>query len=106
MRRTLTLLGTLTSVASLRPQPLLTRPPIMATTRCFAAVLMLDADLTALTVVQLKDKLRAAGLPVSGRKAELITRLGGSTNVVSALVSVIPPIVQSAALVQIEACKS
>ena len=34
-----------------------------------------DEDLDSLTVVQLKDLLRAKGLPVSGRKAELIERL-------------------------------
>ena len=34
-----------------------------------------DDDLDALTVPELKERLRAAGLPVSGRKAELIERL-------------------------------
>lgn len=33
------------------------------------------ADLEALTVVELKERLRSRGLPVSGRKAELIERL-------------------------------
>ena len=32
-------------------------------------------ELSALTVVVLKEKLRNAGLPVSGKKAELIARL-------------------------------
>ena len=32
-------------------------------------------DLSLLTVVQLKDRLRDLGLPVSGRKQELISRL-------------------------------
>ena len=32
-------------------------------------------DLSLLTVVQLKDRLRNLGLPVSGRKQELIDRL-------------------------------
>ena len=32
-------------------------------------------DLGVLTVVQLKERLRAANLPVSGKKAELISRL-------------------------------
>mmetsp|Transcript_163972 Transcript_163972/g.299131 ORF Transcript_163972/g.299131 Transcript_163972/m.299131 type:complete len:379 (-) Transcript_163972:139-1275(-) len=36
---------------------------------------MLDGDLNKLTVVKLKDKLRASSLKVSGRKAELIARL-------------------------------
>ena len=35
-------------------------------------------DLASLTVVQLKDRLRNAGLPVSGRKAELIERLSAT----------------------------
>lgn len=34
-----------------------------------------EADLTSLTVPELKDRLREAGLPVSGRKSELIERL-------------------------------
>lgn len=34
-----------------------------------------NTDLNTLTVVQLKDKLRQGGLPVSGRKADLILRL-------------------------------
>ena len=32
-------------------------------------------DLSLLTVVQLKERLRGLGLPVSGRKQELIDRL-------------------------------
>ena len=44
-----------------------------------SAVRMLsDMPLDKLTVVQLKEKLREAGMPVSGRKAELIERLGGA----------------------------
>ena len=34
-----------------------------------------NGDLETLTVVQLKERLRSRGLPVSGRKAELIERL-------------------------------
>ena len=34
-----------------------------------------DVDLSSLTVPELKVKLREAGLPVSGKKAELIERL-------------------------------
>jgi hypothetical protein len=34
-----------------------------------------EADLTDLTVIQLKEKLKEAGLPVSGKKSELIERL-------------------------------
>ena len=36
-------------------------------------------DLSTCTVVQLKEKLRDAGLPVSGRKAELVERLAGAS---------------------------
>ena len=39
--------------------------------------MLASEDLSKFTVVQLKEKLRAAGLPVSGRKAELIDRLSG-----------------------------
>jgi len=34
-----------------------------------------EVDLSEFTVVELKAKLREAGLPVSGKKAELIERL-------------------------------
>jgi hypothetical protein len=34
-----------------------------------------DEDLSALTVPELKERLKAAGLPVSGKKADLIARL-------------------------------
>ena len=47
--------------------------------RSAGAVRMCTSDLSAFTVVQLKEKLRAAGLPVSGRKAELIARLGAGS---------------------------
>ena len=36
-------------------------------------------ELSKCTVVQLKAKLREAGLPVSGRKAELVERLAGGS---------------------------
>nr|AIF08155.1 hypothetical protein [uncultured marine group II/III euryarchaeote KM3_27_D02] len=36
---------------------------------------VVDEDLSSLTVPELKEKLKAAGLPVSGKKAELIARL-------------------------------
>ena len=53
-------------------------PPRIAlvTPRSGAAVLSAVADLSKLTVKQLKEKLKEAGLPVSGKKAELIERLG------------------------------
>lgn len=38
----------------------------------------LKEDLTALTVAQLKERLKAAGLPVSGTKLTLINRLEGN----------------------------
>ena len=34
-----------------------------------------DEDLTKLSVSELKERLKAKGLPVSGKKAELIARL-------------------------------
>ena len=40
-----------------------------------------NVDLTGLTVMELKEKLRNLGLPVSGNKMELVERLGGSMNV-------------------------
>ena len=52
-------------------------PPRIAlvTPRSGAAVGSAVADLSKLTVKQLKEKLKTAGLPVSGKKAELIARL-------------------------------
>jgi len=47
---------------------------------------MVKDDLSSLTVPQLKDKLKSEGLPVSGKKSELIARLSansGSNNQVS-----------------------
>ena len=49
-------------------------PPV-ARLRTAAVVMGQDDPLTRLTVVQLKELLRARGLPVSGRKAELVARL-------------------------------
>jgi hypothetical protein len=37
---------------------------------------MLPAEAQRLTVAELKDMLRQRGLPVSGNKAELLSRLG------------------------------
>jgi len=56
--------------------------------RCFSSVILRSSsradDLEALRVPELKDLLRARGLPVSGRKSELIGRLlleeGGTTD--------------------------
>ena len=72
-------------------------------------------DLSSLTVVQLKERLRAAGLPVSGRKAELIDRLytGGAATPAIAPVAAAPiwspPSADEAAgypPIFIEACRS
>ena len=38
-----------------------------------------DADYDSMTVPQLKDALKEKGLPVSGKKAELIDRLKGGS---------------------------
>ena len=47
--------------------------------RCSLSMMSSGGDLSGCTVVQLKEKLRAAGLKVSGRKAELIARLESVT---------------------------
>ena len=115
MRRALPMLVRLSVVASLQPQPLFRQPRLAAV----AARMLCAEDLSKLTVVALKERLRAAGLPVSGRKAELIVRLGGGgapaaapaaasvfaptaaalSATADALASSFPPI-------EIEACKS
>ena len=71
-----------------------------------SAVRMLsDMPLNKLTVVQLKEKLREAGMPVSGRKAELIERLGGA----GAAPMAAPPAAAAAPIaglsIIVEACK-
>ena len=50
--------------------------PFVLPARRACCVMLSDDDLSAFTVPQLKEKLRSANLPVSGRKAELIARLG------------------------------
>ena len=60
-------------------------------------------NLAALTVPQLKERLRSAGLPVSGRKAVLIERLGGAAAAPS-VEQAAPPAAE--ALVAIEFCRS
>ena len=72
-----------------------------------SAVRMLsDMPLDKLTVVQLKEKLREAGMPVSGRKAELIERLGGAG---AAPMAAPPPATAAAPIaglsIIVEACK-
>ena len=71
MRRPASLLLGLSAAAALHPQlRLAVRRPLAAAVRMSS-----QEDLSKRTVVQLKEQLRAAGLPVSGRKAELIERL-------------------------------
>ena len=50
-------------------------PALRCTAMSRSRQLIAEDDLSKHTVVQLKERLRAAGLPVSGRKAELISRL-------------------------------
>ena len=73
------LLG-LSAAAALRCSPL--RGPTLGALSSIRSphvrMLSSDEDLSKCTVVQLKEKLRAAGLPVSGRKADLIARLTGA----------------------------
>ena len=60
---------------SLTPQNLRRSATRPAAASRLCVVAMAD-DLSKLTVKQLKEKLKDAGLPVSGKKAELIERLG------------------------------
>ena len=72
MRRPASFLLGLSAAAALHPQlRLAARRPLAAAVRMSSS----QEDLSKRTVVQLKEQLRAAGLPVSGRKAELIERL-------------------------------
>ena len=98
-------LGLLTAAAAgFQPLPLVTRPALAT----MAARMLSSEDLSKCTVVELKARLKAAGLPVSGRKAELIDRLGGAAApAVAAPVGVVAAAVTTAfPLVEIEACKS
>ena len=67
--------GTMLVRASLPLLALAARPAPLGGARMLCGVPALET----LTVVQLKERLRAAGLPVSGRKADLIARLGGTS---------------------------
>ena len=59
---------------------------------------MSSEDYGAMTVAELKDALRAKGLPVSGRKAELIERLlAMDTAANSGTTSITPPLSESPA---------
>ena len=103
MCRRVLLFGLSAAAAALHTPPLLA---MRAPTAAMAVRMLSSDDLSSYTVVQLKDKLRAAGLPVSGRKAELIERLNNAPTASDPLafaasdaMGTIPPIV-------IEACKS
>jgi len=85
------------------------RPPLGAAVR----MQLEDEDLSRFTVVQLKDQLRFAGLPVSGRKAELIARLsaGSAPSLPSAAAPAAASFFEAAAAtafprIEVEACKS
>ena len=93
---------------------------IVFTTRGFRSSVLLQApddDISKLTVKQLKERLRATGLPVSGLKAELVSRLSsGGTSAAppppaeltdSAIVNDANPQLAGglAGLVEIEHCK-
>ena len=71
-----------------------------------------ESDLSKLTVKQLKEQLREAGLPVSGLKAELIARLEGSPPIDAAAAAPLPPPAvtvssdMASILEEIEHCKS
>mmetsp|Transcript_19899 Transcript_19899/g.27026 ORF Transcript_19899/g.27026 Transcript_19899/m.27026 type:complete len:104 (-) Transcript_19899:41-352(-) len=60
-------------------------------------------ELSAFTVAQLKDQLRSHGLPVSGRKADLVDRLSSLETIGSPSASVVTLPMRS---VLITACKS
>ena len=59
--------------------PRKSRQPAVAATTPRVSAAGGGENLSACTVVQLKEKLREAGLPVSGRKAELVERLAGAS---------------------------
>lgn len=71
MRRPASFLLGLSAAAALHPQlRLAARRPLAVAVRMSS-----PEELSKRTVVQLKEQLRAVGLPVSGRKAELVDRL-------------------------------
>ena len=64
--------GSVLSVRTPLALSVVARAPLLrCTVRCCAS----ESELSALTVVKLKEKLRAAGLPVTGTKAVLVARL-------------------------------
>ena len=87
-------------------------PAAPSSIRCIR-MLAGESDLSKLTVKQLKEQLREAGLPVSGLKAELIARLEGSPPIDAAAAAPLPPPAvtvssdeMASILVEIEHCKS
>jgi len=66
------------------PQALVLAGTTLRTSRAMSLSMSGGGGLDGLTIVQLKEKLRAAGLPVSGKKQVLIERLssggGGSSS--------------------------
>ena len=79
----------------------LLQQPLPRVGRASAVRMMSSDNLNAMTVVQLKERLRQANLPVSGRKAELVARLLG--DVPSKTVA---PVETAFPSVEIAACKS
>ena len=75
---------------SLAPQNLRRSATRPAAASRLCVVAMAD-DLSKLTVKQLKEKLKDAGLPVSGKKAELIERLGAGGTAPPAAAPAAPP---------------
>ena len=75
--------------------------------RCAASRAERELELLRKTVPQLKDELRAQGLKVGGRKAELIERLLGPGEIEEELDCDVPMAVTALTpTVLIEACKS
>mmetsp|Transcript_48750 Transcript_48750/g.104064 ORF Transcript_48750/g.104064 Transcript_48750/m.104064 type:complete len:112 (-) Transcript_48750:337-672(-) len=78
-RRAMLLLSFFTcklAAAVRQPLPLMRRPtlPFSLAVRMASG----EVDLSKLTVIELKERLRAANLPISGKKAVLLERLGGA----------------------------
>lgn len=93
MRRPASFLLGLSAAAALHPQlRLAAHRPLAVAARAFAVASHMSSqeDLSKRTVVQLKQQLRAAGLPVSGRKAELVDRLLGAGAAPAAAASSVP----------------
>ena len=104
------LLGLSTAAGLHVSQPLATRTRLPMAT-CALRMMCSDGDLSRFTVLQLKEKLRSRGLPVSGRKAELIARLlPAAQDQTTTIPETVSKLLDSMALsfpnVEIEACRS